>query len=184
MKPFEPIGAEARWRTVYTLLKRHGVGDTVTYEALAEALDLDPVQNRNIIQAAVRRAAREYEETDKHALTVAPNIGYRVVAAQEHLALARKHQRRSTRELAAGRSKVINVDFNGMDPDVRKGFEVMSQGFSMVMDINRRIFTRQNKMESVINEITTQVQGAQEGQARNEAEIATLKERLARLETG
>lgn len=177
MKPFEPIGKEARWRTIYGLLKKRGVGDTVTYETMADALDLDPVRDRNTIQAAVRRAAREYEETDKHALTPVPNVGYRVVAAQEHLTLARKQQRKSARALANGHSKVVNVDFTGMDPQVRKAFEVTGQAFALQMDFNRRFDVRQRRLESVVQETSTRTD-------RNEAEIAELKERLARLETG
>ncbi|MFL3869241.1 hypothetical protein LT966_21820 [Streptomyces griseobrunneus] len=177
MKPFEPIGAEARWRTVYKLLTRQNVGDTVTYQQLADALDLHPKRDRTTIQAAVRRASQDFEERDKHALTAVANVGYRVVEAHEHLGLARKQQRKAGRALANGHSKVINVDFTGMDPEVRKAFEVTGRAFSLQMDFNRRFDVRQKRLESVVQETSQRTD-------RNEAEIAELKERLARLEVG
>lgn len=177
MTRFEALGPEARWRTVYQLLKVRTAGDLLTYERMGEALELDPLEGRQTIRAALYRAAREFEQVDKHAVEAVPNIGYRVVETQEHLTLAHRQQKRAGRALQRGHSKVINVDFNGVDPQVRQGFEVVARALSMQMDFNRRFNVRQKRLESVVRETGERTN-------RNETEIAELKERLARLEAG
>lgn len=178
MTPFEALGDRARWRIVYEDVLMDAAEDfVVTYERLGEVLDLDPVDDRHAIQMAVRRAAKELEEADKHALDAVPNVGYRVVKAVEHMELARRQQRRSHRALASGKSKVVNVDMTGLEPEARKAFEVMARAFAMQMDFNRRMDVRQRNLESATKAVT-------ERQERSEAEIAELRERLARLENG
>lgn len=175
MSRFEALGREARWRTIYDLLKPMSVGDILTYDRMAEALELPAAADRNIVRAPLYRAAKEFEEVNKHALEAVPNVGYRVVEAAEHLTLAQRQQKRAGRALKRGHSKVVNVDFNGVAPEVRKGFEVVAQAFSLQMDFNRRFDVRQKRLEAVVRETGQRTD-------RNEAEIAELKERLARLE--
>jgi hypothetical protein len=175
MAAFQPIGDRARWRIVYDLLRKADVGDVTTYETLGEALELDPTEDRHAIQMAVRRAAVEHEEVDHRALESVPNVGYRIVEAQEHLRLARTQQRRSSKALARGQSKVVNVDMNGLPPEVRKAFDVTARAFAMLLDYNRRLDTRQRRLEDAIGSVV-------ERSERSESEIATLRERLARLE--
>lgn len=176
MSPFEPLGTRSRWRIIYEdVLTTRDHGSVVTYAELGKALDLDPDDDRHTIQMAVRRAAREYEEEDKRALDAVPNVGYRVVQAAEHMALARRQQRRSHRALRAGKSKVDNVDLAALDPEARKAFEVVARAFAMQMDFNRRMDIRQKRLEDTTKAVT-------ERQDRSDAEIARLRERLERLE--
>jgi alkylated DNA nucleotide flippase Atl1 len=177
MSPFQPVGDKARWRVVYELLRKAPVGGIVTYEQLGEALGLDPADERQVIQMAVRRAAKEHEEADKRALDVVPNTGYVIVPAQEHLRLARKHQKRSSRSLARGHSKVTNVDLSGLDPDARHAFEVVARAFAMQMDFNKRFDVRQSKLEEAVDAMSQHA-------SRTDDEIRELKERLAKLERG
>lgn len=175
MSPFDPIGEKARWRIVYDVLAKKDHDDTVTYAELGEALDLDPTHSRHQIQMAVRRAAKEYLEIDKRALEPVKNQGYRVVQAPEHLRLAQMQQRKSRRALDSGHSKVVNVDLNGMDPEVRKAFDVTAQAFGMLADLHRRLDVRQKRLESAVEAIT-------ERSDRSDAEVAELRARLERLE--
>lgn len=175
MSPFDPVGERARWRIIYDLLLRKDHDDTVTYVEMGEVLDLEPTHSRHQIQMAVRRAAREYEEIDKRALEPVKNVGYRVVQAREHLRLAQVQQRRSRRALNSGRSKVVNVDLNGMDPEVRKAFDVTAQAFGMLADLHRRLDVRQKRLESAVEMISDRTD-------RSDAEVAELRERLERLE--
>lgn len=177
MTAFEPVGEMARWRTVYDMLKLLAVDDVITYEAVGEALELHPVRDRNTIQNTVRHAGRTFEKVDKHALVAVPNVGYRVVRADEHVVLARGQQRRASRALARGHSKVVNVDLRGLSPEVRALTEATARAFSMQMDFNRRFDVRQSKLEAVVSEVSQRTE-------RSEEEIAELKARLARLEGG
>lgn len=175
MTPFEPKGEKARWRLIYDILLKRDIGDVITYEEMAEALELHADTDRHAIQMAVRRAAKEYESTDLRALDSVPNEGYRIVQPTEHMQLARKQQKKSHRALARGHSKVIHVDLSGMEPDARKAFEVVAQAFAMQMDFNRRMDVRQKRLEESVASIN-------EKHNRSADEIEELRERLARLE--
>lgn len=176
MTPFNPIGERARWRIVYDHALRGKDHDAVvTYAELGAVLNLDPDEDRHAIQMAVRRAAQEFEEVDKRALTPVPNVGYRVVNAPEHMQLAQRQQRRSHRALRAGRSKVVNVDIAALEPEARKAFELVARAFAAQMDFNRRMDVRHKRLEDVTRLVT-------ERQERSDAEIARLQARLDRLE--
>lgn len=175
MPPFQPIGSEARWRIVYDLLAAASTGDVVTYDDLAQALDLNPETDRQAMQSAMRRAAKHHERTDKRAVDAVPNVGYRVVEAPEHLQLARRYQKRAGNALASGHSKAVNVDLAGLEPQVRHAFEVVAQAFSMQMDFNRRFDVRQRKLEQTVAQIVDR-------ETRSQREIDELKARLERLE--
>lgn len=179
MSPFQPSGDLARWRVLYGLLRPLDVGHVLTYEAMAAALDLEPVKDRTTIQLAMRRAARELETEDGRAVDAVPNVGYRVARPPEQVDLARRHQRKAGRSLARGHSKVANIDYNGMDPDLRRVAEATAKILAAQMDFNRRMNVRASNLERAIEEVKGQ---ASERAQRTEEELAALRERLARLE--
>lgn len=175
MSPFEPAGETARWRVLYGLLTERTVGDILTYEVMAEALDLDPAKDRHTIQVAMRRAGKELEQEDKHAVESVTNVGYRIVEPEEHLRLARGQQKRSSRALERGHSKVVNVDLSSVDPEVRQAFQVVASAFAMQMEFNRRTDIRQKKLEDALEAV-------HEKSTRTDEEVAELRARLERLE--
>ncbi len=175
MSPFEPAGETARWRILYDLLSGRTVGDVLNYEVMAEALDLDPIEDRHTIQLAMRRASRELELENKHAVEAVQNVGYRIVEPEEHLRLARGQQRRASRALARGHSKVVNVDLSNVDPEVRNAFQVVASAFAMQMEFNRRTDVRQKKLEDALDAV-------REKSTRTDEEVAELRARLDRLE--
>jgi hypothetical protein len=179
MSPFEPVGERARWRVIYDLLREAPTDSVVSYKELGDALGLDPDKQRHSIQMAIRRAAAEHENEDNRAVDVVPNEGYRVVAASEHLTLARRHQKKAGKALARGHSKAVHVDLAGVDPEIRKALEVTAQAFSLQMDFNRRFAVRQSQLEKAVREITdTQVADRK----RTDDEVARLRERVELLE--
>lgn len=175
MSPFTPRGDNARWRIIYNLLKPLQVGELLTYEEMGKALDLDPRKERVTIQLAMRRAAQEFEEVQKRAVDVVTNEGYRVVEPKEHLMLARRHQKKANRQLTRGQSKVVNVDFNLVDPETRKAFEIIATAFAAQIDFNQRMDIRQAHLEEAVRAVTKQTE-------RTDTEIEQLKARLRRLE--
>jgi hypothetical protein len=179
MSPFEPAGELARWRVLYGLLRAAEVGDVVTYEEMAYALGLVPVEDRAKVQLAMRRAVRELETEDQRTTEVVANKGYRIVEPERHLDLARQHQRKAGRSLQRGHSKVVNVDFNGMEPEIRKAFEVVAGAFAAQIDFNRRLSVRQENLEKAVQAAAQQID--EHGQ-RTEEELTALRERLRRLE--
>lgn len=172
---FEPKGDRARWRVLYDLLRKLDVGDTISYVECGTALDLDPNTDRHVIQMAMRRAAKEFETEDKHALESVVNVGYRVVEAEKHLVLAKRQQKRAGKALARGHSKVVNVDLSDVEPEVRSAFQVVAQAFSMQMEMNRRFDSRARKLEEAVEMMDAK-------QGRSESELAELRARIERLE--
>ncbi|MGH2897008.1 MAG: hypothetical protein ACRDPM_27600 [Solirubrobacteraceae bacterium] len=179
MSPFTPAGEVARWRVIYQLLQRKSVGDVLTYEEMGDALELNPVEDRQTIQLSMRRAARELEVIDKHAVDVIAGEGYRIIEASEHLGLARRHQRKSSRALARGQSKVVNVNFNEVDAETRRALEVVAAAFALQMDFNARMDVRQKHLERAVASVTERVA---DHAGRTDEEISQLRERLRRLE--
>ena len=172
---FEPIGDRARWRVLYELLRERSVGDTIAYATLAEALELDADDDRTTIQLAMRRAAKEYLEVDKRSVKAVPGVGYEVVSEEGKLGLARLHQKKAGRSLQRGQSQVVHVDFNGMDPEVRKAFEVMAGAFAAQLDYTRRLDVRQRNLEQAVEAVT-------ERSDATDAAVAELQQRLDALE--
>lgn len=177
MSPFEPAGETARWRILYGLLQDVEVGAILTYETMADCLNLHPEDDRHTIQLAMRRASKELEQVDKHATEAVKNVGYRVVEPEGHIGLAQSQQRKSSRALARGNSKVVNVDLSDVDPEVRKAFQVMASAFAMQMEFNRRTDVRQKKLEQSLDSVKQQ-------STRTDEEVAELRARLDRLERG
>lgn len=175
MSPFEPTGRQARWRTLYEQLNKLDVGAVLTYEEMGKLLDLDPVSDRHALQMAMRRAAHELEQLDKHAVDAVPTVGYRVVTASEHVGLAKRHQGKADRSLVRSYSKVVNVDLNGASPELRRVVDVCAAVLAAQMDFNRRMDLRQSNLERALETVATKTD-------RTEEELTELRERLARLE--
>lgn len=176
MSPFDPIGDRARWRVLYDLLLGKELGELLSYREMGQALGLNYLKDRHTIQMSFRRASKEYEQENSRAVEAVPNKGYRIVEPKEHLRLAKTHQKKSGKSLERGHSKVTHVDLNGVDPEIRKAFEVTARAFSVLMDFNRRLDTRQTKLEDAIDSMTTR-------HSRTEEELAELRARLERLES-
>ena len=158
-------------------MKKTEVNVVLTYSYMAGVLDLDPVRDREEIRQAFYRAAKKHEREDKRAVEVVKGVGYRVVEAKEHLALARKHQKRSGRQLSKAVGKVTNVDLNGMDPAVRQGFEMVRGIFLLQEDFNRRTARKLQNHDEAIQSLI-------QAKDRTEAEREELKSRIERLERG
>lgn len=176
-QPFEPIADRPRWRILYEdVLQSAEIDQVVTYVELASVLDTD---SRPAIQDAMRRAARELEEQDLRAIENVPRVGYRIVKPQEHLTLARKHQRKSSRALLRGNSKVVHVDMSAVPPEFRQAFEMVGRAFSIQMEVNRRLSVGHRQLQKAIADIDERLDSATK---RTDAEVAELRARLAALE--
>lgn len=177
--PFTPIGTQARWRTVYEILKKTDTGKVITWKRLGDALNLDPVKDRGKIIVAVKRAAKEHEVKDKRAVDTVRGEGYMPVDATGSLVVARKQQTKSGRALARGHSAAVNVNLNGVAPEVRKALEVMAAGLDAQLEFNRRVAGKQVRMQQDLEAIR---ETQQEDRQRTDAETEAMKARLARLE--
>lgn len=175
--PFQPLGESARWHVLYDkILRKAEIGGLVTYVEMGDALSLHPVDDRQLIRVALRRAAKEYLEVDLRALEVVRGVGYRVVEPSEQLRLAHLQGRKARRSVGRGQVLTHHVDLSLIgDPETRKAFETVANGFAAVADLMKRVDARQGRVEQAVATVTTR-------QERSDDELAALRARLDRLE--
>lgn len=130
MAPFEPVGEKPRWALALEVIREYQVGDVVPYEALHDAVGSP---NRTVVQAAARDAGVRFLEDESKALEAVPNEGYRIVAADEHVRLAKSQQRRGRRALVRGQALASNVDFNELSAEGRRIAEATAYGFGRML---------------------------------------------------
>ncbi len=172
---FQPTGDRARWRVLYDLLLTLEPGELCTYEDMAGALGLDYEADRTKLIPPFQRAAKELEANQKRAVRLVRGIGYRVAKPEEHLVLAQAHQKRARIEVERAHSKVTNVDLSQMDPETRKGFELVRLALSMQGEFMRRMDVRQEQLAQAVEAVATD-------QRITRDEVAELRERMRQLE--
>lgn len=142
MSPFKPKGEIAQWRIVYDAFRTAATGTTVTYQHLAEALDMDHKRDRHRIQAAARRAMAQLLDVDKRAVEVQPETGYVMVSAARQIPMAGKQIERATHHLDRGRDLTTNVAFDELTDRERSLVQAMTLGFAQVGEYVRQMETR------------------------------------------
>lgn len=173
--PFETIGEKARWELVYPMLAGTPTADVITYEEVAEVLDLEPLKDRGTIQQVIRDAAKRHLEQDGRAIESVPNVGYRVVKNHEHLRLAQGFQKRSKKALQRSHKTIVCTDMSGMTFEDKQRFDQAGQAIGALIDLTRRLDLRQRHLEHALGTVAKKTD-------RNSAEVSELKERLERLE--
>lgn len=158
--PFQPVGPVARWKVVYDLIRPLEFGEVLTYEAMGEALGLDPEvkEDRHVIQMSARRALKELLNIDHRGSKAVPNVGYRVAQPVEHVGLATERNKRAGRQLVTGRNISTKVDLNGVDAQTRGALEQLAAGFARQMEINRRVLAKQEAHDEAIEMLTQRVE--------------------------
>lgn len=175
MSPFVSAGEQSRWKIVYARLCLKSIGETVTYEELGPLLDLDPRQDRHVMQAAIRRAADEYLDKDLRALEPVRGVGYTVVHPNAQLRLSRGHSAKARTQLMTAHRLVTSVDQTDMAADVATMYVAVSTGLASQLDVNRRQDLKNKQFEQAIEAASVRVE-------RTEESVGAIQERMAALE--
>lgn len=171
MAPFQPLGEVSRRQMVVDLLGDQPEGTLVTYEQLEQLLDVD----RQTCQGAVNQAKLALEREHSKAVVSVRGVGYRIVHASEHLAVARVHQGKARKQLVKSRSKVDYVDLSKLTEGERAAVVLAGTAIGLQLDYMKRNDIRSTRIEAAVELVKDTAQ-------RSEEEIAELKARLARLE--
>lgn len=155
--PFKPKGDTAQWRTVYDLFKGTPVNDTITYDTLADALNLNPKTNRPRIQAAARKAAERLLKSDARAVENVPETGYRIVTATQQIPLAGKQIERAGNALDKGQDLTENVRLDELSTEEQQIVRSMTLGFAQVAQWARQINRRVGDHEDRLSDIETEL---------------------------
>ena len=167
--PFKPKGDIAQWRTVYNLLTKTPVDATITYNTLAEALNLHPRTDRHRIQAAARKAAERLLKTDSRAIENVSETGYRIVTAAQQIPLAGKQIEKAGNALDKGHDLTQNVRLDELTSEERQIVNSMTVGFAQVAQWARQINQRVGDHEDRLSDV--------------EAELARLRDKKTLEET-
>jgi hypothetical protein len=93
---FQPLDDKPEWRKIYDhLLAEADYGTVITYPQLSGVLERDFEAQRGPIY----RARRELGNLRLRWLTAVPKVGYRVIAANEHIMVADDHKHRARRQM-------------------------------------------------------------------------------------
>lgn len=170
-KPFQPLGAEARWRPVYRHLSTLSIGDVLDYSLLCELAGTGT--DLSVARGEVYRAIQELEDQHHRTAANVRGVGYRVVDAPEHEWIAESHRRRSGRQLGKARRKYRSADRARLTPELRERFEQHELRLGQVEAMIRRLHKRQALVEEKAD-TTAAAQGLLA------ADMAKVKEILGR----
>ena len=107
--------SEVLKRRAYTLLVAQPYEAVVTYEALAEAIGLDP-RTDDRARSAVLRAGRALLHDDRKKIVNVREIGYRIVKPSEQADVALNEQRRARRWYARALNTATYVALENLSP--------------------------------------------------------------------
>lgn len=156
--PFPPKGEVAQWRIIYRLLKGVTVGETLTYQTLAEAIDVNEATDRHRVQDAARKAGRQLLKVDDRAIEVVPEVGYRVVEAPRQIAMAGKQMERAGHSLDRGHELTTHIRMDELSPHERQVVQAMALGFAQVAEWARQIGRRVEDHEGRLSDIEDELQ--------------------------
>lgn len=168
---FQPLGDVSRRQMVVDFFGDQPEGTVIAYETLEELLGVDRATCRSAVNAAKPGLERHHFKS----VVAVRGVGYRIVHANEHLAVARVHQKKSLRQLGRAKSPLDFVDLSKLTEGERAAIVLGVTSIGMQMEYARRFDIRQTRLEAAQARTATVVQ-------RSEEEIAELKLRLARLE--
>lgn len=190
---FAPVGEKARWRIVYDLLQRKDYDQVLTFEAMAEALNLSAhgQAHRSLIIQAVQRAGRELSVRNSRSIENVRGVGYRVVEPEEHVRLAGKGQQKAHRTLKVAQRHVEHVDYSKLSDEGKtlviaalRVFKIQERGMRDLKIRQRQTAELVERVEQAGRQTAERVD-EHEGRVQEQDErIKALEERLARLAGG
>ena len=174
--PFTTIGETSRRLQVIEYAGQIEDGEVIRYEEL-EAL-LGGELQRAKIQQVVNQAKQGLQKTYKKSLEAVPTIGYRVLLPGEHIHLSRHHQKKGRRQTRRSKSAVVNTDYTQLTELERVKYDIASATIRALEQFERRAdlrYASRERVESFIREQSSK-------SARTDDDVASVKDRLARLE--
>lgn len=177
--PFTPKRERPAWEYVYDLLQPLDVGDLVTHDEIAKALDLTR-QEFATQRSGFYKAANVWGAERKRALRSVPGEGYRVVDAPEHEQLSKAHHRKSRRSLSRGRKVLANTDRTRLDAEQKARFDALESNIARQEDMIRRLDTRTTKVEKAVADVGRKHSATEEEVASVRQQVAALEDALRR----
>lgn len=170
----------SRRQVVVALFAEREFDSVTTYEELAAALDVHPVEERGLIRSTVHAARVELATEHKRTLAAVQGVGYRIIRPEEHLPMAAVAQRKAGRQIAMARQTVETVDMAGLTAEQRKQVMLAATVLSWQFEQMRLMDLRTRRLETLVNSVTTKVETIEE---QTDERLAAMEQRLKALES-
>jgi hypothetical protein len=144
---FTPIGDRPRWAYVYDLLDGQDPGTVITYEQMGAALE---GFDRNRDRGAISKASARLLRNNQRATEAVPNVGYRIVEAEEHLRLAASKQRQARRTVGRGRKFALHFRRDEVSAEVASRLDAVESTMARQEDMLRRLDKRTARTEELL----------------------------------
>lgn len=190
---FAPVGEKARWRIVYDLLERKDFDQIITYEEMAEALQLSAnrAAHRNLIHQALHRAAQQLSVIRNKSVENVRGVGYRIVLPEEHVRLAGNGQQKAHKTLKLAKRHLDHVDLSKMSDEGKVVLFAAARALSVVDRNMKDMRIRQRQTAELVERVeqagreTAERVEEQDTQVQEHAKkLRELEDRLARLTGG
>lgn len=145
---FEVKGDIPQWQMIYNALVPLKVNDTVTYEELSDALGVDFLSRRSVLDKAVLELQAHHLRT----LINVRGVGYRVAEAAEHETLARQHHRKSRRSLGRSVAKIESADRTKLTREQRTKFDALELQLRQHQQMIKRLDSRVTAVETGVKD--------------------------------
>lgn len=175
---FEKKGEKSQQTLVLEAFESAHPGDVVSYESLGATLNFAPDTQRSSIHAAVNLAKKKLLTSQSKAVVAVTNQGYRVIAANEHVTLAKTHQKKLNRQLSMAKRTVDSADFNQLTEAEKALALAAGAALGFQQEQIRKLDIRQTKLEQVLKAFVPAQVAVNESQ---DSRISALEQRLAEL---
>lgn len=175
---FEKKGEKSQKTLVLEAFESAQSGEVVSYEKLGEILKMNPSTQRTHIQSVVNATKKSLLDKQSKGLEAVPNEGYRIIAPNEHVSLAQKHQGKVSRSLKRAKNTVDRADFNKLTEVEKNLVLAAGRALGFQQEQIRKLDIRQQKLEQVLSAF---IPAQQEVNAEVKSEIQKLNDRLAEL---
>ena len=121
MTAFQPAdGERARWRYAYDLVAGKQPREDVTLLELAELLDVDPNQDRELLWAVMAEAKKHLERDRLHTVKTIKRFGWVVIDARGNLDEIERRRKKATRATGRAARLIVATDREQLSPNERQ----------------------------------------------------------------
>lgn len=149
---FQPHADKPEWRIVYDeLLATANYGDVITYAQLADVLG-HPVHERQRLRAPIARARRELGNLRSMWLVAVPNVGYRVILANEHVHVADDHKHRARRQFGRMMEVSHATNLSNLTPEELATWDNQNRINAFLLSVVTSHENRLHRIEQVLHQ--------------------------------
>jgi DNA-binding winged helix-turn-helix (wHTH) protein len=131
------------------LLASADYGSIVTFADLARVLDHD-AHDRQRLRAPIARARRELGSQRSMWLVAVPNVGYRVIQANEHVSVADDHKHRGQRQFSRMLDVSRATNLSRLTPEELATWDTQSRINGFLLMVVRSHESRIRRIEQVL----------------------------------